>query len=188
MAAPENPIVIDKGLDLFTRKPVGVGPVGFREEVVHPLPGFQSTGEYKFLLSPRSVCTTHIYTPYSPFFISLGNILTAGFGSFCGKNALGKHYTIRSTKKFVFFWERHLCVFLIFREWAAPISAIPLTAFRSMTVEINDITVQETTGNWEAYKNELILRMNGGNGSGKVDQLNDQYLYYPDSACKLLFW
>ena len=58
MAAPENPIVIDKGLDLFTRKPVGVGPVGFREEIVHPLPGFQSTGDVKFLLSPRSVCTT----------------------------------------------------------------------------------------------------------------------------------
>ena len=92
------------------------------------------------------------------------------------------------TKKFVFFGKRHLSVFFDFREWAAPISAIPLTAFRSMTVEINDITVQETTGNWEAYKNELILRMNGGNGSGKVDQLNDQYLYYPDSACKPLFW
>ena len=111
MAAPENPIVIDKGLDLFTRKPVGVGPVGFREEVVHPLPGFQSTGEYKFLLSPRSVCVlTHIYTPCS--FFCLGNILTAGFGSFCGKNALGKHYTIRSYQKVCFLWEKaSLCVF-----------------------------------------------------------------------------
>ena len=50
-----------------------------------------------------------------------------------------------------------------------------------MTVEVNDVTVQEMAGNWEPYRNELIMKMSGGPGSGSLEYLNDMYLYYPDT-------
>ena len=50
MSAQEEPVMMDKGLDIYTRKPQAVGPLGFKEIRVEPLAGFQATREYRFPL------------------------------------------------------------------------------------------------------------------------------------------
>ena len=140
-------VLIDKALAAFTPEDTVVGAVGYREFTVHPLPGYEASGEYRFIL------------PTSPN-------LSLQPGSICFE----MNSTLISAQA------------LDANDSVAPIPGIALTIFESLTMEVNDMTVQELPVKFEAYRNELLMRMSGGEGSGKTAILNDQYLYYQDTA------